>query len=446
MNKIILIIKREFLSRVKKRSFLLATILVPLIFPAVFGLLIYLKVQDEQNAEQEAVQVLIEQEDFKLEDTKRYKFTEVPGPLSTAVTAYKESSDMALIYIPEFTIEQPTGFVIHSKNTLGPSTINGLENLIEDKIRDKKLVVYDVDPETLEKLRTRVSLESIITQEGEEEGRESSAGIASAIGYVTGFLIYIFMFAYGGQVMQGVIEEKNSKIVEVIVSTVKPFQLMLGKVIGVASVGLVQIVIWIALMGTFYVAIGAYFGISNPRQEMTEQVTEQIAATADVDVNAEAIAENSEVTEIFSKIESIPFGYILFSFVFYFLAGYLMYGALFAAVGSAVDTPADAQQFMFPIMLPIILGFMGMALFVFDDPHGTVSFWLSIIPLTSPIVMMGRVGFGVPAWELILSMVLLVGGFVFTIWFAGRIYRVGILMHGTKVNYKILAKWFMMKN
>jgi len=243
--------------------------------------------------------------------------------------------------------------------------------------------------------------------------------------------------------MQGVIEEKSSKIIEVIVSTVRPFHLMMGKIIGVASVGLAQFTIWIVVMLGISTAAGAYFGSSMDRGALMEQT---ISEASDGEVALESGEADNKVQELLGKFNEIPIAKIVVLFVFYFLGGYLLYGALFAAVGSAVDTPADAQQFMMPIMLPIIIAFMGLSMFVSEDPHSSMSFWLSVIPFTSPIVMMGRIGFDVPLWELALSMVLLVGGFVFTAWMAGRIYRVGILMHGVKVNYKVLAKWIMMKN
>jgi len=238
--------------------------------------------------------------------------------------------------------------------------------------------------------------------------------------------------------MQGVIEEKSSKIVEVIVSSIRPFQMMVGKVVGVASVGIVQFVIWMVLMSAISFAGLTVFGLSMDPVE-TAQLVEQTQESSD-------IQSNEKIQEFIAIANDIPITQIVLLFLFYFLGGYLLYGALFAAVGSAVDNPADAQQFMMPIMLPIIIALLGMMMFVFPDPHGTASFWLSIIPFTSPIVMMGRIGFGVPAWEIALSMLLLVGGFFFTLWLAGRIYRIGILMHGTKVNYKILAKWLTMKN
>jgi len=443
MNKILLIIQREFLSRVKKKSFLIATLLVPILFPAVIGGMVYLMVMEKENAGPRTVQVLNESDSLEVEDTDSYTFVKVTGSHDQAVTAFKESDDYALLYIPSFNLEEPDGFVLYSKNTPGPTAVNSIENIIERKIKDLKLVKYNIDAETLAKLNTSVSLDTRISSADAEEEKESNSGIASGIGYATGFLIYLFLFVYGGQVMQGVIEEKNSKIVEVIVSTVKPFQFMLGKVIGVASVGLAQILIWIIIMGGIYTIAGSFF---SSNIEQAKATTEIVKTSDNTDVAKSEMQSNPKIAKLLNEVGKIPFTRIIVTFVFYFIGGYLLYGALFAAVGSAVDTPADAQQFMLPIMLPIIIGFFGMTMFVFDDPGGPGSFWLSIIPFTSPIVMMGRIGFGVPFWELALSMVLLIGGFIFTIWVAGRIYRVGILMHGTKVNYKVLAKWFMMKN
>lgn len=445
MNKILLIIKREFVSRVQKKSFLIATLLVPILFPAIIFGMGYLMTMEKENQGARVVELINESDSLQVESTDSYKFVKVEAPMEQALEAFKESDDYALLYIPKFELEKPNGFVLYTKNTPGPSAVNGIESILERQIKDLKLVKYNIDTETLAKLNTSVSLQTKISSEDSDEAKSSNTGIASGIGYATGFFIYLFLFIYGGQVMQGVIEEKNSKIVEVIVSTVKPFHFMLGKVVGVASVGLAQILIWVLIMGGIYTAAGTYFTSSS--SSSPTEITESVSANSG---NAEDIKEefqnNPKMAKIMDEVSNIPFARIISTFIFYFIGGYLLYGALFAAVGSAVDTPADAQQFMLPIMLPIIIGFIGMSMFVMDDPNGTMSFWLSVIPFTSPIVMMGRIGFGVPIWELALSMVLLIGGFIFTIWLAGRIYRVGILMHGTKVNYKVLAKWFMMKN
>ncbi len=441
MNKVFLIIQREFLSKVKKRSFLLATLLVPLLFPTVIGGLAYFAIKEKESSGPKTLMIVNEADSLNLKSNDSFKITFVDHPLDQAIAAFNESEEFGLVYIPEINIESPQGIILYTKTTPGPAVVSGIENLIEKHVKDLKLVKYQIDQETLSKLNTQIAIDTRISTNEDEQS--SSSGIASAIGYITGFLIYLFLFVYGGQVMQGVIEEKNSKIVEVIVSTVKPFHFMLGKVVGVASVGLLQIIIWIAIMGGIYGAAGSYLGLNQAREAQVEQVSESMGSDMDI---KESLANNPKIKKAYEQISNIPVVTIVISFVIYFIGGYLLYGALFAAVGSAVDTPADAQQFMMPIMLPIIIGFFGMSMFVFDDPSGSMSFWLSMIPFTSPIVMMGRIGFGVPLWELLLSIGLLIGGFIFTIWLAGRIYRVGILMHGTKVNYKVLAKWFMMKN
>lgn len=429
MNKIFLIIKREFSSRVKKKSFLLTTILVPLIFPAIIGGIAYFMVKENEEAEAQTIRVLDENGKFSIEDSDNYKFVQIDGDIESAKTGFIESGDYGLLYIPEYNLEDPQGFTLYSKSNPNFKTINGIENSIEESIKNEKLIAYNVDQSMLDRLKTNVNVRAVnLSEEGE---KESDAGISFGIGYFTGFLIYMFMFAYGGQVMQGVIEEKSSKIVEIIISTVKPFQLMMGKILGVASVGLVQVLIWVLLIGVLSVTILGVIGMEIPQGDMQQAI--------------EQSANSGKAQEFLGAISNIPFTKIILTFIFYFIGGYLLYGSLFAAVGSAVDNASEAQQFMLPIMIPLIAGIIGMSSIV-DNPDGNVAFWLSIIPFTSPIAMMGRIGFGVPAWELILSMVLLVLGFIFATWLAGRIYRIGILMHGTKVNYKTLAKWFMMKN
>ncbi|MBL3656994.1 ABC transporter permease [Fulvivirga sediminis] len=430
MNKMFLILQREFLSRVKKKSFLLTTILVPLLFPTIIGVVFYFIKKEDDTAKQKTVQVLDESHSLSMESLAKFKFVSVSGNLDHAKEAFKESDDFALLYIPDYDIEKPEGFRLYAKSNTHFSTINELEGKIRESVKERKLQAYKVDTEILEKLKTSIDLKSLNVSEGGE--KENDAGISFIIGYATGFLIYIFMFAYGGQVMQGVIEEKSSKIVEVIVSTVKPFQLMMGKILGVAAVGLFQVIIWIVIVSTFSLIVSAIFGVDISQTSQMADAAQQ--------------ASNSAETEKFMRlISSIPFTKIILTFIFYFLGGYLLYGSLFAAIGSAVDTPAEAQQFMMPIMMPLIVGIIGMSSVV-NNPDGAVSFWLSIIPFTSPIIMMGRIGFGVPWWELALSMSLLIAGFIGTVWLSGRIYRVGILMHGVKVNYKTLAKWFMLKN
>ncbi|MDE0471371.1 MAG: ABC transporter permease [Ekhidna sp.] len=429
MNKILLIIQREFMSRVRKKSFLLATILVPLIFPAIIIGMIYVKIQSEKNEGQKVVQVLNKSDLITFKDSERYKYVTVDGSLDSAKNSFTKSDDFALLYIPSIAPENPGGISFYTKTSPGINLIGFFEKNIASQLRDIKLTMAGLTDEQLEKLKTDVSIASYnLSDTGDE--KKSDSAVTFGLGYATGFLIYIFLIAYGSQVMQGVIEEKSGKIVEVIVSTVKSFHMMIGKVVGVASVGIAQFTIWIILIGIVFTIAGTVLGLDLSQAQQAELSS----------------VSGGPSDDILSSFFSINWTQIALIFLFYFLGGYLLYGALFAAVGSAVDTPADAQQFMMPIMLPIIVSLMGLFLFVFEEPHSTPSFWLSIIPFTSPIVMMGRIGFGVPAWEIALSMILLAGGCIFTLWLAGRIFRIGILMHGAKVNYKTLVKWFLMRD
>lgn len=443
MNKIWLIIQREFLNRVQKKSFLITTILVPLIFPAIIGGLAYVAIKDAQSAKADIVHVLDESKKFTFEDGKRFQFIPIDQTLEQAKKIYNETNDFALLYIPDLDINKPEGVLLYTKENPSIDKVGDLESLIETRIHDLKLQEYKIDEATIKSLRPQVSLKQFnLTETGEE--KSSSAGILYGLGFGLGILIYMFVLIYGIQIMQGVIDEKTSKVVEVIVSSVKPFQLMLGKILGIASVGLLQFSIWIILISVLSSGTLAYFGLKMPQKQAMEQMTQQMDNNPEMKEAMEQ--QNSKVGELLGNLSEIPFGKIAFVFLFYFLGGYLLYGALFAAVGSAVDSQQEAQQFQFPVTIPLLIGYIGLFMFILRDPHGSASFWLSVIPFTSPVAMVGRIAFGVPVWELALSMVLLVGGFLLTTWIAGRIYRIGILMTGTKVSYKVLAKWFMMKS
>ncbi|MEP0713393.1 MAG: ABC transporter permease, partial [Algoriphagus sp.] len=314
--------------------------------------------------------------------------------------------------------------------------ISYLENNLRKKIEEQRLFESGIDPKIINEVRTKVAIKSITL---DDEGTEtvSDATVNYVIGFVSGILIYMFIFIYGNQIMQGVIEEKSSRIVEILVSSLKPFQLMLGKIIGIAGVGLTQLLIWIVLIGTLTTVVTGVLGLQMPQQQAMELANPELT---------QEIVQNSDMSNILQVIADINYVQIVLSFVFYFLGGYLLYGALFAGIGSAVDAPSDAQQFMLPVTIPLIVAYMGLFVFVLNDPNSSTSFWLSIVPLTSPIAMMGRVSYGVPFWELALSMGLLIVGFLFTTWVAGKIYRIGILMHGTKPSYKTLWKWIRTDN
>jgi len=432
MNKIWLILQREFLNRVQKKSFLIATIVLPLIFPAIMAVLVYVKMEQEKNAEKKIIRYIDESGVF-IPDTTKYEFIREQRSLADAKTQLEhDDRTYALLHIPEFDVSHPTGFALYTKINPSPNDIGDLKDMMEDRIKELKMQKFNVDRSLLDSLKTNISINTVKLSGGQEES--SNAGVLFVVGMVCGILMYMFIFIYGAQIMQGIIEEKTSKVVEVIVSSVRPFQLMLGKIMGLASVGLLQFLIWIILITTLSTVVFSYFGIDAGQHQMMGELSAQ-----------QAEAQNQAAMEFYKNWNQIPFTYMITNFLFYFLGGYLLYGALFAAVGSAVDSPAEAQQFMFPITLPMLISYFGLFTFILDDPQGPISVWLSIIPFTSPIAMMGRLAFEVPLWQLLLSQALLIGGFVLTTWIAARIYRIGILMHGTKVNYKVLAKWFMMR-
>ncbi len=434
MNKIWLIIQREFLNRVQKKSFLIATILLPLIFPAIMAVLVYVAIEQKKNASKDVIHYVDESGKF-VPDTSRFIFKKFEGPVSEAKKNFQQDESFGLLYIPHFDLSNPQGITLYTKINPSPNEIGNLESMLENRIKELKMVKFNINQKVLDSIKTSIAIRTInISDEGQEETSDSK--VLFGVGMACGIMMYMFIFIYGAQIMQGIIEEKTSKVVEVIVSSVRPFQLMMGKIIGLASVGLLQFLIWIILISTLSSIVLGYFGLEMPQQQMMNEMNQQYS---------DAQQQNQGSMEVLRMIAQIPFGYLIFNFLFYFLGGYLLYGALFAAVGSAVDSPAEAQQFMFPITIPMLISYFGLFTFILDDPHGTISVWLSIIPFTSPIAMMGRIGFGVPGWQLALSMVSLIAGFIFTTWVAARIYRIGILMHGTKINYKVMAKWFMMK-
>lgn len=442
MNKVWLIFQREFLNRVQKKSFLIATILIPLVFPAIVAVMVYVMMKQEEEAGIQTVYVFDESGRFHLESNSKYAFIHIDGDFEKAKADFKQSNDFALLYIPDIDLSNPQGIALYTKENPSIRRIEELEGIIEDRIQDLKLEQFKIDKATLRGLKTNVNLNNIsLTEAGE---KESNTGILYGLGFLLGVLIYMFVLIYGMQIMLGVIEEKTSKIVEILVSSVKPFQLMMGKILGIAAVGLLQFTIWVVLITFLSTATLSLFGVKMPQQQAMEQISRQIG---DGTTAEEIEIQGNKLQElILTSYNQIPIASIIFNFAFYFLGGYLLYGALFAAVGSAVDSQQEAQQFTFPITLPLIVAYFGLFMFILNDPHSTASFWFSVIPFTSPVAMMGRLGFGVPLWQLLLSQALLVGGFIFTTWIAARIYRVGILMHGTKINYKVLARWFMMKH
>ncbi len=445
MGKIGLITWREYITRVRKKSFLIMTILAPLLIALFYGIIIFLAVNDSIGQETDKILVYDESHlvEGKLFSDDRLEFSYTTDWEHRSNDSLSESVYSGRIYIPDtFGLYNTRGVVYESENSLSVETKERINNRIEKAVEDQKMVQLGVSESAMDSLKTHVSLKALTLSE-EGEAKSSSTELNTVIGMGASFVIYFFIFLYGVQVMKGVIEEKTNRIVEVIVSSVKPFELMMGKVFGLAMVGLTQILIWIIFSGILMSVISfAVFG---------SQVGDIADAAQVGSLSAEQMAQfgmNDMIGNIISGFMSLNIPFIMTSFIVYFLGGYLMYSALFAAVGAAVDAETDTQQFMLPITLPLVFSIALSTSVVLRDPNGTLSFWLSIIPLTSPIVMMVRAPFlnlETQWWEVLLSVGLLIGSFCFTIWMAGKIYRTGILMYGKKATYKELFKWLFYK-
>ncbi len=440
MNKILLIIKREYLTRVKKRSFIIMTILGPLLMASVFIVPVYIA---QLEGEPKNVGILDETGLFydKFENTENIKFLVLTNDLETAKQNIANDDLYAILYIPQTELSVPQSCKLFSTKQPNIIVKGYIKNVLKKEVEELKLNASGIDPEILKSIKTNINLFTIrINKGGEEE--TSSTELSMAVGMIGGILIYFFIFMYGSLVMRGVIEEKTNRIIEVIVSSVKPFQLMMGKIVGVAMVGLTQFALWViftliivtTFLSFFSKEISSYQSSQLKLQENVVVPTEQLESTI------EPGNTNESFIAIFESIQSINFEMLIFAFVFFFVGGYLLYGALFAAIGSAVDSETDTQQFMLPLTIPLILSIV-IAQFIMVNPDGPAAFWLSIFPLTSPVIMMVRIPFGVPYTDLILSMTLMILGFLGATWLAAKIYRTGILMYGKKINYKELWKW-----
>ena len=433
MNKILLIIQREYLTRVRKKSFLIMSIIGPILIASLWAIPIWLATRD---TEQKTIEVLDESGLFadKLSQHTSLAFVLIEDDLVSAKDKIASSENYGLLYIPKIDIDDPAGITFFSGSNPSLDVIENLERIIKSEIENQKLERSALDREMIENLKANVSINTINLVDGGE--KEGSAVVATIIGYISALMIYFFIFVYGIQILRGVIEEKTSRIIEVIVSSVRPFHLMMGKILGVGAVGLTQFLIWVVLSIAITSAVGSYFNVGETGSSPAIENMENQVATDD---------GGEMVAEIFNAISTIDIPLLVFAFLFYFLGAYFLYGSLFAAIGSAVDNDTDAQQFQLPITIPLIFSLIVLSA-ILRDPHGDLAFWLSMVPLSSPIIMMMRIPFGVPAWQVVLSMGFLVIGFIFTTWIASRIYRIGILMHGSKINYRILGKWLLMKN
>ncbi|CAM3510276.1 ABC transporter permease [Aquirufa ecclesiirivi] len=439
MNKIFLVIKREYLTRVSKKSFWIASLVAPLLLTAIYAVPIWLATRDKE-VKQVAIwdgSGLFEQKDLA---DKEIAFQLVKGDVANIKKTFDKQGYSAFAAIPADILTNPQSLKIYSEKNLSLSLKNDIERMVQNKVRE--ILLRNAGISTLKYKETQVDISSdtiTVSKQGAET--TSSSGGAMILAAILGFLLYLSLLLYGSQVMNGVIEEKSSRIIEVIISSIKPYQLMLGKILGVGMVGLTQFLLWIVL------TIGLSTATSKLYQAPSRMATVANSSNSDELKKSVAKVESSSqpMDELNKVIESTNIPLILGSFFFYFLFGYLLYSSLFAAIGSAVESAAEAQQFTFPVMIPIILAFI-LAQFTMQDPDSSIAFWASIIPFTSPINMMVRLPYGVPTWEIVLSMVLLVGGFLACSWLSSRIYRVGILMYGKKMTWKEISKWVFYKN
>ncbi|GAB2958418.1 ABC transporter permease [Hymenobacter coalescens] len=443
MSKIWLIVQREYLTRVRKKSFIIMSLIGPLLTVALFAVPVLIaKMSDSGKvvAVADAGGLFTEKLPEPQDDIS---FTRVSPDLVTAKAEFNKAKYDALLYVPKMDLSNPDGFQVFSRKGLGMSLENDIRRAANKAIENRRLQQAGIDRAVLDNLKADVDLKTVsLSDEGE---RSSSTGISTAVAYFFGFLIYIFIFIYGVQIMRGVMEEKTNRIVEVVISSVKPFELMMGKVMGIAAVGFTQLALWVLLSFGISSVMAGSISPDKVAQDRADRTTAVMRPSTGQDDAAKKENVMVKVTQAFQSADlNLPL--LAGCFLFYFLGGYLFYGALFGAIGSAVDSETDTQQFMMPVTMPLVLTFVVSQAILTTNPNGTVAFWMSMFPLTSPIAMMMRLPFGgVPTWQLLLSMALLIAGFVGAIWIAGRIYRVGILMYGKKITYGELSKWLFYK-
>lgn len=433
MSKIGLIVGREYLTRVKKKSFLVTTILVPLLIMAFYAIIIFVAIKGGDSKDSGKLAIideagLFQDSAFAKAQQKGYELVKNENETSF-VGKYKDKGYLGFLYIPKVNLDNPTGIVLHSQNSISLTKTLEINEMVNNAVEDKRLEALGIKPEDFKKLSADVSIQSTIdTKEG---GKKTVAGISYAVSYLCGILIYLMMIIYGTQVMRGVTEEKTNRISEVVISSVKPFELMMGKIIGIGAVGLTQFAIWIVL----FVLLQGIIPLLMP------DILNQAGAAAN-----DSSSSIGVMKEITNGLSTLPMAKIIGWFLFYFLGGYLTYASLFAAVGSVVsEDQQEAQQLVFPILMPIILGFVIMTNAV-QNPDSNLALFGSLFPLTSPVVMMGRITYDIPLWQLLLSAVLLIGTFILLTWLTAKIYRIGILMYGKKPSWKEMMKWVFRKS
>lgn len=450
MNKISVIIKREYITRVRKKSFIIMTILAPVLMAAIIILPTALMMN--QDGDFKKIAVIEDKSDlFKgvIKNTKDAEFVYLENTkIEDLKSSFESAGYYGVLYISPELVNTPNAIELISKKQPPIGLLQHIENALEKEIERQKLLAFKIEnlDEIMKTIDTNVSIQTInIDSSG--VAKKTSTGIAMALAYILGFLMYMLVFIFGAQVMRGVIEEKTSRVVEVIISSVKPVQLMMGKIVGIALVGLTQFLIWIVLTGSIAGVLKSTMLADVNLSEISQSVPQNMMASGDNQAAAsEAVAQASvspellEFSKMFDSAMNQPWLLIIVSFIFYFITGYLLYASVFAAIGSAVDNETETQQFMLPVTIPIILALM-VAMGTMQNPESSISFWFSMIPLTSPIVMMARIPFGVPLWQIGVSMLLMLVTFGAFVWMAAKVYRTGILMYGKKTSWKEMWKW-----
>ena len=416
MNKVLLIIQREYVTRVRKKSFIIMIFVVPLLILIMGAIIAFVAKDSNKLSTLQIVNVIDNTKIFegKFHDVSNIKFVKGEQNISTAKAALKKDENTSTLLIAA-NYNEKGGVQIFSKKKSAIQLTDEIEKQMNDISVNNSMLQHHIDTAIIHSLKnSNISVNAVeATSTGD---KDANIGANIAVSIACAIFIYLSLLIYGGQVMRGVIEEKTSRIIEVVISSVKPFQLMLGKIIGVGLVGLTQFAAWIIL----------------------SVISSKIAGQA-------FNSPQSPMTGVLATLQTIHFGYRLGCFIFYFLTGYLLYSALFAAVGSAVDSETETQQFMFPITMPLLFTYLLAVSVLFRAPDSALAVWLSIIPFTAPIAMMVRLPFDPPAWQIALSMFMMIVGFLFTTYVAARIYRIGILMYGKKASYKELSKWFFYK-
>lgn len=433
-NNISLIVGREFRARVRKKSFIITTLLMPVL---MIGLMVApALIMEYSQGEQKRIAVIDESGLVapQLQSDEAMAFETVDLAVEEARNSLADH--FAILYIGSDILSNSSNVRLYANASTSIMLEEQITSQIEQVIENEKLKAYQIDnlDQILAEVETHVSMQTFRNDKTEEEAQSGQSSIvATALGYILGFVLYMFLLIYGAMVMQSVIEEKNSRVLEVMVSSVKPFQLMMGKILGVASVAIVQVAIW----GVLIFGVGSFV---LPQLMPAEAMMGAEAMEAGVATNVDP-----EMLQVVSAMtDSAYLAKIFICLILFVFGGFLLYSAMFAAIGSAVDSVQDAQQLQTPVMLPIILGLL-MMLAVINDPNSPIAFWFSVIPFTSPIVMMARIPYDIPMWEIVLSLVLLYASFMIMVWLAAKIYRVGIFMYGKKPSLKELWKWMRYK-